>query len=616
MMIHSPTPFNPNTFLATLPLKPGVYCMLDPAGKVLYVGKARQLKNRVASYFQTPANLSVKTQALVTHIANIEVTVTHTEGEALLLENHLIKVHQPRYNILLRDDKSYPYLYVSNHPFPRLTVQRGARRGQGQYLGPYADAKSLYHSLQLLQKLFLLRNCGDRFFRHRSRPCLQYQIQRCSAPCVGLIDEASYQEEVQHAVWFLAGKSPAIMDRLVAKMQSAASALDYEKAAKYRDQIKDLKKVQEHQYVSTEKGNVDVVVALLESGRTDNRGGCVQVLKVREGQQLGSRAFFPQLGQEVNEATLLAAFLPQYYLGLEPQEIPDEIILNQDVEEMVLLAEVIRTQSQRSVVIHSKVRGTRARWLEMALENAKASLAQRQPQQYYERLTALATLLNLTELPHRIEGFDVSHTQGEATVASCVVFDETGHCRRAYRRFNIDNITPGDDYAALHQALHRHYSKMEQSQCPDILLIDGGKGQVKVAQTVLAELQWLPKIRILGVAKGPGRKVGLETLILSLDAKPLQLPKDSPALLLIQQIRDEAHRFAITAHRKQRTLKRRISVLEQIEGIGAKRRQLLLSHFGGLEGVARAGVEDLASVPGIERKLAQRIYEYFQGNRN
>jgi excinuclease ABC subunit C len=457
---------------------------------------------------------------------------------------------------------------------------------------------------------------------------------------VGLIDEASYQEEVQHAVLFLAGKSQAVIDILVGKMQTAATALAFEKAAAYRDQIKSLRTLQERQYVSTEGGNVDIVVAVSDRGI-----GCVQVLMVRDGRQLGNRAFFPDIppipplakeveptlekGSEGAETlspegiaevtSLLAAFLPQYYLAAD-REIPEEIIVNQELGEgLAVLAEVISTQSGKPVLVHSRVRGTRARWVEMAVENAKASLRQRPPSQYRERLDALSLVLKLAKLPQRIECFDVSHTFGEATVASCVVFDADGPCHSAYRRFNIENITPGDDYAALRQALTRHYrgsghgpSASSGSKLTEILLIDGGIGQVRVAQQVLADLQ-LQGIRIMGVAKGPGRKPGLETLILSKDESSLTLPKDSPALHLIQQIRDEAHRFAIMAHRGQRAKMRRTSILEEIAGIGPKRRQRLLCHFGGLEGISRAGIEDLVTVPGISRALAQTIYEFFNG---
>ncbi|OQY47252.1 MAG: excinuclease ABC subunit C [Candidatus Parabeggiatoa sp. nov. 2] len=622
--------FNPKTFLANLPNKPGVYCMLDSASTILYIGKARHLKKRLASYFNQSVNTSPKTRALVAQIANIEVTVTHTENEALILENTLIKTHQPRYNILLRDDKSYPYIYLSNQTFPRLGLHRGKKifgkggNKRGRYFGPYPDVRAVHETLNLLPKLFPIRQCQDSYFRNRSRPCLQYQIKRCTAPCVGLIDEASYQEDVQHTVWFLEGKSQAVIATLSEKMEAAAQTLAFEKAAKYRDQIRYLIKIQQHQYVSTETGNIDIVAAVIQGGI-----GCVQVLTVRDGRHIGNRAFFPKIPRlfpkvgvngpslkeeeiEVAEVqTLLAAFLPQYYLTPN-REIPYEIILNDNIDDMALVAEVISQQHGRQVHIHSRVRGYRARWIEMALENARTSLAQRQPNQYRERLAALSIALHLEELPQRLECFDISHTQGEATVASCVVFDSEGPRSSDYRRFNIENITPGDDYAAMRQALTRRYRRLqkEEAQLPDILFIDGGAGQVNIAQTVLTELQ-LTNIRIIGIAKGPGRKPGLETLISSEDDTPLRLPKDSAALHLIQQIRDEAHKQAITAHRRRRAKVRRTSILEEVEGIGPKRRQRLLSHFGGLQGVSRAGVEDLTAAEGINRQLAQKIYDFF-----
>jgi len=568
--------------------------MLDHQSKVLYVGKAGHLKKRLSSYFT--AALSPKNHALVAQIAKIEITVTLTESEALLLENNLIKAHQPRYNILLRDDKSYPYLYLSDHPFPSLSLHRGPRRGKGRYFGPYPHPAAVHKSLSLLQKLFPLRQCQDSFFHNRSRPCLQYQIKRCTAPCVGLIDQVSYQEDVQHTVFFLEGKSQVIINRLVEKMQTASQALEYEKAARYRDQIGQLRKLQEHPYVRG--GHLDIVVGLIQKDLA-----CVQVMTVRDGLPLGSRAFFPQHPPEIEVATLLSAFLPQYYLTAQ-RDIPHEIVVNETIE--ALLTQVISQQCGRPVRIHSRVRGVRARWVAMALENAKATLAQRQSSQYRQRLAALSLILNMETLPQRIECFDVSHSLGEAMVAACVVFNSEGACKQAYRHFNITQVPPGDDYAALCQALTRHYRKV--TVLPDLLLIDGGLGQVKVAQQVLGELQLAP-ILIIGIAKGVERRAGLETLILA--EQKVRLPKDSPALHLLQQIRDEAHRFAITAHRKQRIKLKHTSILEQIEGIGTKRRQQLLTHFGGLHRVSKAGLEDLVKVPGISRQLAQKIYEFF-----
>jgi excinuclease ABC subunit C len=623
--------FNHKNFLATLTNSPGVYCMQDKDDTILYIGKARHLKKRMARYFFSQTKNS-KTRALVAQIAQIFVTVTHTEGEALILENTLIKTHQPRYNILLRDDKSYPYIFLTTHTFPSLGLHRGAKAASGRYFGPYPHVGAVHETLKLLQKLFPIRQCQDSFYRNRSRPCLQYQIKRCSAPCVGLIDEAAYQEEVQHAVLFLEGKSQSVITTLVEKMEMAAQALAFEKAAKYRDQISHLKKIQAHQYVSTQGGDIDIIAAVCQG-----KLGCLQVLTVRDGRFIGNKAFFPKippnlhLSKEIDKIEqakegnkkdkkdkieqtqiqiLLSAFLPQYYLA-ESRYIPNEIILNCDINEMTLLTEVISQQRGRQIHIHSRVRGVRARWVEMAMENAKISLVQRQPNQYRERLAALSIILLMEKLPQRLECFDISHTQGEATIASCVVFDSDGARRRDYRRFNIENITPGDDYAAMRQVVRRRYHRLqkEKAQLPDIIFIDGGIGQVQIAQTVLNELQ-LAKIRLIGVAKGVDRN-SLETLILPENETPLKLPKDSPALLLIQHIRDEAHRFAITAHRKKLAKKRRTSVLEEIKGIGTKRRQRLLSYFGGLQSLSRAGVPDLTAVPGISRQLAQKIYDFF-----
>jgi excinuclease ABC subunit C len=596
--------FDAKKFLATLTSKPGVYRMLDADGEVLYVGKARNLKNRVSSYFRD-SGLSPKTRALVARIQHIEITATHTETEALILENNLIKALQPRYNVLLRDDKSYPYLYLSAHRFPRLSLHRGAKRGKGRYFGPYPSASSARESLSLLKKIFPVRQCEDSFYQNRSRPCLQYQIKYCTAPCVNLITPEAYQEDVQHAILFLEGKSQAAVTALVEKMQAAAVALEYERAARYRDQINHLRTLQERQYVDTEGGmDVDVVAAVQQDGV-----GCVQVITVRDGRHLGSRAYFPRQTQDADAAAIVAAFVPQFYLARA--DLPAEIILNHALEDVDVLAEALAQQAGRKIHLHSNVRGPRARWVEMAEENARVSLAQHKPLQHRDRLAALALALGLEEMPQRIECFDVSHTQGERTVTSCVVFDAEGPRNSDYRRFNIEGIQPGDDYAALHQALTRRYTRLlkEDAALPDLLVIDGGQNQVAQARDVLQELQ-VPGVFLLGVAKGTTRKPGLETLILP-GGKEIALPKDSPALHLIQQIRDEAHRFAITGHRQRRAKARTISVLEEIEGIGDKRRQALLSHFGGLQGIKRAGVEDLARVPGISPALARKIYDVF-----
>jgi excinuclease ABC subunit C len=604
-------PFDSKRFLASAPGNPGVYRMLSADGVILYVGKAKNLKKRLSSYFRGESQLTPKTRALVAQIAGIEITVTHTETEALILENNLIKTHQPRYNILLRDDKGYPYIFLSDEEFPRLSSHRGAKRGKGRYFGPYPSLGSVRDSLNLLQKLFPVRQCENSFFRNRSRPCLQYQIKRCSAPCVGLIERAAYLEDAQHTALFLEGKSSAVVDTLAAKMQAAAAALEFEKAARYRDQIALLRKLQERQYVdasTSSASDLDVVAGVVRDGV-----GCVQVFTIRDGRQLGNRAYFPKHTQEQDMGDILPAFLAQYYLN-PSRPLPDEIVLNHEIEDQATLQAAIAQERGRQIKIHGKVRGARARWVEMAEQNAVVALQQHKPTQYRERFAQLALALGLEELPARVECFDISHTQGERAVASCVVFDQDGPRNGDYRRFNIDGITPGDDYAAMHQVLSRRYRpplpQGEGLNLPDLVLIDGGKGQVAQAREVLQELG-AHEVKIVGVAKGPERKPGLETLILAESNAEIHLPEDAPALHLIQEIRDEAHRFAITGHRKRRAQARRASVLEDIAGIGGKRRQLLLTHFGGLQGVMRAGVEDLSKVPGINRQLAQKIYDAF-----
>ena len=598
--------FDAKAFLKTLTPRPGVYQMHNGEGEVLYVGKAGNLKKRVSSYFSRSAQ-TAKTRSLVSQIKSVQVTVTRSETEALLLENNLIKNLKPRYNILLRDDKSYPYIYLSGHPdFPRLGFHRGAQRGKGQYFGPYPSAGAVRDSLNLLQKVFPVRQCEDSFFSNRSRPCLQYQIKRCTAPCVGLVDRETYQEDVRHAVMFLGGKSSQVVDELVTRMETAAAALNFERAAHYRDQIGKLRRVQEKQYVSGETGDIDVVAVAAKSGV-----GCIQVFYVRGGLLLGNKPFFPSHTQDESETEILNAFLPQYYLG---KDVPAEILVNQPLPEIDLLEQALAAQAGRRVTITSRVKGERARWLEMALTNAQESLAGKLASKagMRSRMVALQEALGLEQPPSRMECFDISHSMGEATVASCVVFNEEGALKSDYRRFNIENITPGDDYAAMHQALLRRYTRLKngEGKLPDILFIDGGKGQLSEAEKVLEELQ-LSGVTLVGIAKGPDRKPGLETLFLSGSNSAIILPRDSAALLLIQQIRDEAHRFAISGHRQRRDKTRSGSQLEKIPGLGPKRRRSLLSQFGGMSEVARAGVEDLASVEGISRQLAQRIYDNF-----
>ncbi len=608
-----PSEFDAQSFLRTLTNDPGVYLVLDRLGRVLYVGKARSLKKRVANYFRPPVQLAPKTRALMSHADSVEVTVTHTETEALLLENNLIKEHRPRYNIVLRDDKSFPYIHVTTGDrFPRLSFHRGARRGKGRYFGPFASAGATRGTLTQLQKLFRVRQCENSFFENRSRPCLQYQIKRCTAPCVGLVDEAAYGADVRHAIMFLEGKSEEMVGGLVRRMGSASNALEFELAARYRDQIANLRRVQARQYVSGAKGNVDVVAARAREGVA-----VVELFVIRNGQSLGSRTLRPAHGGDAGAGELLRAFLPQYYLSRAGRErpVPDEILLSNAIDGLAVLEQALGEQTGRKISIRCNVRGERARWVAMAVDNAELSLQQRIASRANLRgqFEALQDLLGFDEPPGRIECFDVSHTGGESTVASCVVFEHDGAKKSDYRRFNVASAKAGDDYGAMRSALERRYTRLQREEAvlPDLLLIDGGRGQLKQALDVLAELQ-VSGVVVAGIAKGTSRKPGLEQLFLPDRAAPIVLSPDSAALHLIQRIRDEAHRFAITGHRNRRSRARRASVLERIPGIGTRRRQRLLSEFGGLQGVSRAGVEDLVRVRGISHDLALAIHEAFR----
>lgn len=589
-------------FLGTLPGKPGVYRMLAHDAGVLYVGKASNLKRRVSSYFNRP-RLDPRLAAMIAQIARIEVTVTRTEGEALLLENQLIKSLRPRYNIQLRDDKSHPYIHLSGDRFPRIGFHRGARRDPGRYFGPYPGAGAVRESLDLMHKLFRLRNCQDSMFNNRTRPCLQYQIRRCTAPCVGYIDEAAYGESVRRAALFLDGRSGELVEDLAAEMDRASAALEFEQAARLRDQMALLKSIQARQYVNAASGDTDVLACQVEGGHA-----CVYLISFRGGVSIGSRAYFPRLPDTAEAGEVLTAFVPQFYLE---RTAPATILISHPVDESVLLAEVLSERAGRKVELRSQVRGERARLLALALDNARQALAMhlssRSSQE--KRLQSLVELLELQAIPQRMECFDISHTLGEATVASCVVFGPEGPVNSLYRRYNITGIEPGDDYAAMHQALSRRFRRAldESAELPDVLFIDGGKGQVAQAQAVLAELG-VESVALVGVAKGPERKPGEETLWLPTRQRELQPGQSSPGLQLIQQIRDEAHRFAITGHRGRREKARKTSRLEDIPGIGARRRSALLRQFGGWAGVAAAGVEELAQVKGVSRELAERIY--------
>ena len=608
-MSAHPDSFEAKEFLKTLTSRPGIYRMLGRDKTVLYVGKAGNLKKRVSSYFRKTGQ-GARTRALVEQIEGIEVTVTHTEGEALLLESNLIKQYRPRYNVLLRDDKSYPYIYLSaDQDYPRLTLHRGARRKKGRYFGPYPSAGAVRASLHMLQKLFRVRQCEDSFFANRSRPCLQYQIKRCTAPCVDLVSSGEYAEDVRRTVLFLEGKSSQVVDDLVTSMETASGQQDYEQAAVCRDQIASLHRVLEKQYISREKGDLDIIACVANKG-----SACVQVFFIRGGRNLGNTGFFPKVPLQSDCATVLSAFIPQYYLG---KDVPAELLLSHMPEDGRLIADVLSEHAGHKVVLRSNVRSDRARGVKMAMENAELALNAllNTRQGYAGRLSELTTAIGLDELPQRIECFDISHTSGESTVASCVVFGMEGPLKSDYRRFNIRDIQPGDDYGAMEQALTRRYTRLRKGEgkLPDLLLIDGGKGQVNAARKALEELQ-ITDVQIIGVAKGPGRKPGLETLHIPERSGVLALPADSPALHLIQQVRDEAHRFAITGHRARRAKSRNTSPLEQIPGVGPKRRQQLLQQLGGLREVARAGVEDLSMIKGINRTLAQQIYDAFHGD--
>lgn len=577
--------------------------MLNAAGDVIYVGKAIELRKRVASYFQK-SGLSPRIRLMVSQIAGIETTVTRSEAEALLLENNLIKSLTPRYNILFRDDKSYPYLLLTRHAFPRLAFYRGTLDNQHQYFGPFPNAGVVKSSIQLLQKVFRLRTCENSVFDHRTRPCLLYQIKRCSAPCVGLVTAEAYQEDVNSAALFLQGKQGEVLKSIEQKMIDAADRQDYEQAALFRDQMQALRKIQEKQFVDSGKAlDADVITCVTRAG---DHAVAVNLVMIRGGRHLGDKTFFPQNAQEHDMAAVLEAFVTQHYLH---RSVPSLIILGKKIR-VSLLQELLSGQAGHKITLTTNPIGERRKWLDMATENAELALQQmltRQASQE-DRLQALQEVLHLPGLM-RIECFDISHTMGEATMASCVVYDRFAMRNGEYRRYNITGIMPGDDYAAMRDVLQRRYTKitMEESKLPDLILIDGGKGQVKIAREVMIELG-LNDIPLLGVAKGESRKPGLEQLIFPGGEMPLRLPGDHPGLHLIQQIRDEAHRFAIQGHRAKRAKARKISSLEQISGIGTKRRQNLLTRFGGLKGVKNASIEELQQTQGISRTLAEKIY--------
>ena len=596
--------FDPADTLATLPHRPGVYRMLNAAGEVLYVGKALDLRKRVSSYFRGGSAPSPRTRVMVAQVASIETTVTRSEAEALLLENNLIKYLAPRYNILYRDDKSYPYMMLTGHAYPRLAFHRGALERQHRYFGPFPNAGAVRDSIQLLQRVFKIRTCQDSVFGNRSRPCLLHQIQRCTAPCVGLIDEATYARDVADAALFLEGKEDEVLQALTGRMEAAAGHMEYEQAAVLRDQIQALRRVREKQFIDRGEGaDTDVIAVVTEAGIL-----ALNLVMIRGGRHLGDKSFFPQNADPEDRVAALEAFLAQHYLD---RPVPGRVVVNEP-RDFTALAELLSAQAHHRVEITHNVRSERRIWIEMAEQNARLAVGQKLAQQATQeaRLRALQAALELPETVSRIECFDISHTMGEATVASCVVYDAGAMRKSEYRRFNISTAEAGDDYAAMREVLQRRYRRLVEGEgnLPDVALIDGGKGQLGVACEVFSELG-LSEVQLVGVAKGEERKPGLEQLWLPGRDYPLELAPNHPGLHLVQQIRDEAHRFAIQGHRARRAKARTGSVLDAVEGVGTKRRQRLLTRFGGLKGLLAASVDDLAQVEGVSRTLAQRIYQ-------
>ncbi len=601
--------FDAKAFLKTVTSQPGVYRMYDAQGTVIYVGKAKDLKKRLVSYFRS--NLaSRKTEALVAQIQHIDVTVTHTETEALLLEHNYIKLYQPRYNVLLRDDKSYPFIFLSGDTHPRLAMHRGAKHAKGEYFGPFPNGYAVRETLALLQKIFPVRQCENSVYRNRSRPCLQYQIGRCLGPCVaGLVSEEEYAQQVEYVRLFLSGKDDQVLNRLVERMEKASEALDFENAARFRDQIQAVRRVTEKQFVSNTGDDLDVIGVAFDAGMA-----CVHVLFIRQGKVLGSRSYFPKVPGGTALPEVVETFVGQFYLqGSQMRTLPGEILLDFSLQDKSVLEDSLSELAGRRVNIQTRPRGDRARYLKLARTNAATALVTRLSQHttITQRLQALAQALKLPEVK-RMECFDISHTMGEQTVASCVVFDRDGPLRAEYRRYNITGITPGDDYAAMRQVLRRRYGKsMEESKVPDVILIDGGKGQLAQAKDVFSELEvdWdKHHPLLLGVAKGSDRKAGLETLFLEPEGEGFALPPDSPALHVIQHIRDESHDHAISGHRKKRAKVKSTSTLEGIEGIGPRRRQMLLKYMGGLQPLKNASIEEIEKVPGISKALAEKIF--------
>jgi len=609
--VNTGTGFDHKAFLEGVKNLPGVYRMLAEDQQVLYVGKAKDLKKRLASYFRN-TGLSPKTRSLVRNIHCIEVTHTRTESEALILENDLIKNLNPRYNILFRDDKSYPYIQLTRHRFPRLKVYRGATdKSRGQFFGPYPGVAAVRYTINHLQKIFKLRNCEDTTLANRSRPCLQYQIKRCTAPCVGKVDEEQYRAQIRQAELFLKGRNDQLIADQARLMEQASERLEFEIAATHRDTIEQLRRINQQQFVTGFNGNLDIIACVVEQDYA-----CIQVFMVRGGTSLGNKPFFVRRKLDNPGSELIEAFVVQHY---SRHPVPDEVIVSERLENATLIERNLCASAKRQVRLKQQVRDLRKRALEMALRNARESLTRhlQSASNLNRRYQALVEALDLAEAPRRMECFDISHTQGEATKASCVVFGQEGPIKAEYRLYNIREITAGDDYAAMRQVLSRRYDKLRQApqNLPDLIFIDGGKGQLSSALEIIQGFDLFslnPEMRVLGIAKGPERRAGYEDII-DEDFNTLEIPLNSPALLLIQQIRDEAHRFAITGHRKARGKVRNASRLEEIPGIGARRRQQLLQAFGGLQGVKAAGVEELMKIRGINRETAQAIYDTFHG---
>jgi len=601
--------FDVKTFLSTLTSQPGVYRMYDATGTVIYVGKAKDLKKRIASYFRQQI-ASRKTETLVKNIAKIDITVTHTETEALLLEHNYIKQYQPRYNVLLRDDKSYPLIFLSADSHPRLAIHRGAKHAMGEYFGPFPNSYAVRETLVLLQKLFPIRQCENGVYRHRSRPCLQYQIGRCLGPCVsGLVSEEEYRQQVDYVRLFLSGKDQKLLHKLIEQMENASKRLNFEEAARIRDQIQAVRSVTERQFVSGGSDDLDLIGVAFNAGIA-----CLHVLFIRKGKVLGSRSYFPKVpgGKDIGE--VLQTFFGQFYLqGSQARTLPSEILLDFNLSQKKLLAESLCELAGRKIQIQSKPRGDRARYLKLARTNAAIALDSKLAQQstVHQRLAELAKVLNLCEI-NRMECFDISHTMGEQMVASCVVFDGNGPLRSEYRRYNITGITPGDDYAAMVQVLKRRYGKaLDEKKIPDVIFIDGGKGHLGIAIEVFDSLNvsWDKKKPLLiGIAKGADRKAGLETLFFVPEGEGVSLQSDSPAIHLIQHIRDDSHNHAITGHRQRRAKARNTSSLELIDCVGPKRRQVLLKYMGGIQPLLNASIEEIARVPGISQALAEKIH--------